>query len=79
MAVDINDVYISGTMDNVLSAVEGVSGGISAESDSIGSAVGTLIVIGIYVVLLVAIIGVLFLILRLPKKIMNEIKGYKGA
>jgi hypothetical protein len=79
MSIDINSDKIGNTMNSVLGTVEGVSGGVEAEATEIGSAVGTLIVIGLYVVLLLAVIGVLFLVLKLPKRIMGEIKGYKGA
>lgn len=75
---DLNTDPLYGTMENVLGSVESVSGGIESQSTEIGEATGLLIVIALYVLVILAVIGILFVVLKLPKRIMNELKNLKS-
>lgn len=62
--VDINVVPVSNSINSSLTLTEGITAGVASKGQSIGVALGTLIEIGMYVLLIVAVFGIMFLLFR---------------
>ena len=73
ITVDLN--HIRDTINNSTTMAENVTGGIAAESDDIGTAIGITISVLFYIGLIVVVLGIIFLIFNWVKSIKGKAKG----